>query len=201
MPENNVVGYYEGILDMYYAPITTDDSATSAPVYGTPAVLGKSIEVTISPRYREGALYASNAAVRREKRIDGYDVTLNVDQVIPSVRTVLLGRQKDSSGVEIIKGTQQAPYVAIGFAQTLDNGAQELWWIYKGKFSEGEKTAKTRGEEIEYQTPTLTGTFDRRIFDDALAAVVSTDEADLGASVVSDWFTEVYESPAATESP
>lgn len=197
MPDNNTanqkVGYYEGVLDLYYALMTTEDSAAAMPTYGSPEVLAKSIEVTLTPRFREGSLRASNATVRREKRIDGYDVSLNVDQVISRVRKIITGRATDKNGVQIIKGSQEAPYVALGFAQTKDNGEKELWWIYKGKFTESEKTAKTSGDNIEYQTPTLTGQFDRRIFDDALAAVVDSDDEGIGADVVKNWFTAVYE--------
>ena len=192
------VGYYEGVLDLYFAIMKGEDTAAAAPTYDTPKVLAKSIEVTITPRYREGSLYASNAAVRREKRIDGYDVSMNVDQVVPAIRQEITGRQIDAKGVQIIKGTQEAPYLALGFAQTKDNNGKELWWLYKGKFAEGEKAAKTRGENIEYQTPTLTAQFDRRIFDDALAAIADSDTTGL-EDVIKNWFTAVYEAAAATE--
>lgn len=198
MSDNNstpAVGYYDGVLDVYYAVFATDDTASAAPTYGTPAVLGKSIEVTITPRYRTGSMYASNARVRNENRIDGYDVTLNVDQVLAAVRRALLGRTADAKGVEMVKGSNTAPYVAIGFAITKDTGSKELWWLYKGKFQELDKSAKTSGENIEYTTPTLTGSFDRRVFDDKLAAVLDTDAADADATTISGWFTAVYETP------
>lgn len=201
MSETNTttkVGYYEGVLDLYFAIMKGEDTAAAAPTYDTPKVLAKSIEVTITPRYREGSLYASNAAVRREKRIDGYDVSMNVDQVVAAIRQEITGRQIDAKGVQIIKGTQEAPYLALGFAQTKDNNGKELWWLYKGKFAEGEKAAKTRGENIEYQTPTLTAQFDRRIFDDALAAIADSDTPGL-EDVIKNWFTAVYEAAAATE--
>ena len=50
---------------------------------------------------------------------------------------------------------------------------------------------------MEYQTPTLEGTFVRRVYDDALAAVVETGGEDIGESVESGWFTQVYETAAA----
>lgn len=204
MPDNNQntqkIGYYEGVLDLYFALMKTEDSSAAVPTYDAPQVLAKSIEVTISPRFREGSLYASNSAVRREKRIDGYDLSVNVDQVPASVRSTITGRHVDKNGVQIIKGAQTAPHLALLFAQTKDNNERELWCIYKGKFAESEKSAKTRGENIEYQTPTLTAQFDRRIFDDNLAAVVDTDDAAIPASVKENWFKTVYEETNETES-
>lgn len=79
MPEDQNVGYYDGVLDMYIAFMTQKDTTTAAPAYDDPVLLGMSIEATLTPRYREGRLDASNTVVRRAKRIDGYDVKLNID--------------------------------------------------------------------------------------------------------------------------
>lgn len=193
-------GYYYGILDVYYAIMKTEDTATAAPTYEVPAVLAKSIEVTITPAYREGKLYASNATVRDKKKIDSYGVKLNVDKIPADVLNTILGRVKDKNGVQIIKGGNEPVRLAIGFALTLDNGEKELWWLYKGQFAEPSVIGKTDADKFEYQTPNIEGTFIRRIYDDALAAVVETGVTGVGASVATSWFTAVYEAeedPAA----
>ena len=54
-------GYFYGILDIYYAPMTTEETSTTAPTYDTPKVLAKSIlsrassstEIIIMPTYKE----------------------------------------------------------------------------------------------------------------------------------------------------
>lgn len=193
-------GYYYGILDVYYAIMKTEDTAATAPTYEAPEVLAKSIEVTITPAYREGKLYASNATVRDKKKIDSYGVKLNVDKIPAAVLNTILGRVKDKNGVQIIKGGNEPARLAIGFALTLDNGEKELWWLYKGQFAEPSIIGKTDADKFEYQTPNIEGTFIRRIYDDALAAVVETGVTGVGASVATSWFTAVYEAeedPAA----
>lgn len=191
-------GYYYGILDVYYAIMKTEDTAIAAPAYEAPAVLAKSIEVTITPAYREGKLYASNATVRDKKKIDSYGVKLNVDKIPAAVLNAILGRIKDKNGVQIIKGGNEPAKLAIAFALTLDNGAKELWWLYKGQFAEPSVTGKTDADKIDYQTPTIEGTFIRRVYDDALAAVVETGVTGVGATVETEWFTEVYEEQKET---
>lgn len=79
------------------------------------------------------------------------------------------------------------------------NGEGELWWLYKGQFAEPSVTGKTDADKFDYQTPTIEGTFIRRVYDDALAAVVETGATGVGAGVATKWFTEVYEAQAATE--
>lgn len=194
-------GYFTGILDLYYALMTTEDTSAAAPVYEEPKVLAKSIEVTITPTYREGKLHASNATVRNQKRIDTYTVSLHVDKVPYDVTSEILGRSVDGNGVQIIKGGNTPPNLALGFACTLDDGSKELWWLYKGTFSEISKSASTEADAIEYQTPTIEGTFVRRMNDDALAATVETSAEGIGADVETSWFTTVYEEEPVTEGP
>ena len=194
---NYTEGYFYGILDIYFALMATEDSSASKPTYGAYQVMGKTIDAQIVPNYKEGKVYASNVATRSEKRVDTYTVTLNLDKIPYAVREVLLGRHKDSNGVQIIKGGQHAPNVAIAFALTLDDGSKELWTMYKGKFAEPTQNGHTDSDTMTYQHPTIEGTFVRREYDDALAAVVATADASVADSVKTDWFQQVYESPAA----
>ena len=195
MPNNGnyTEGYFYGILDIYFALMTGTDSQYVRPTYGSPDVLGKTIEATITPNYKEGKVYASNVATRNEKRVDSYTVSLNLDKIPYAKRETVLGRDKDSNGVQIIKGNQVAPYLAIMFALTLDDGSKELWVLYKGKFSEPSQTGHTDSDSMTYQHPTIEGTFVRREYDDALAAIAATADEEVMATVEAGWFTQVYE--------
>ena len=190
-------GYYYGILDIYFALMTGEDSAAAAPVYGAYQVMGKTIQATITPNYKEGKVYASNVATRNEKRVDSYTVSLNLDKIPYAVREKLLGRAKDQNGVQIIKGNQIAPNVAIAFALTLDDGSLELWTLSKGKFSELSLTGHTDSDSMTYQHPTIEGTFVRRECDDALGVVAATADENVMESVKTGWFTNVYEPAVA----
>ena len=48
------VGYFTGILDVYFAKMLTEDTSDSAPTYDTPVILGKSIEVVKMVRFEVG---------------------------------------------------------------------------------------------------------------------------------------------------
>ena len=192
-------GYFYGILDIYYALMTGQDSPQAKPTYDQYKVAGKTIEATITPNYKEGKVYASNVATRNERRVDSYTVSLNLDKIPYAVREELLGRFKDANGVQIIKGGQIAPYVAIAFALTLDDGGYELWALYKGKFSEPSQTGHTDSDSMTYQHPTIEATFVRREYDNALAAVAATADSSVSDSVRTAWFTEVYEPVTETQ--
>ena len=72
--------------------MTSPDLMNADPEYGTPKVAGKSIEISVTPNYKENKVYASNVATRREQVVDSYSVQLNLDQIIPERRAELLGR-------------------------------------------------------------------------------------------------------------
>jgi len=130
--------------------------------------------------------------------VDGYDVKIKADQVLPAVRRILLGRKVDANGVEMSTGDDNAPEVAIGFALTLDDGSKELWWLVRGKFSESDTSAKTQEDKYEYQHPTYSGRFDRRVCDNLLYYCVNTAElSEDKASVATGWFEAVYTGAAA----
>ena len=186
-------GYYYGILDIHYALMNTQDSPAQKPTYGDYEVMGKTIEATITPNYKEGKVFASNAATRNERRVDSYTVSLNLDKIPYAVREKILGRYKDANGVQIVKGGQIAPYVAIAFALTLDDGSLELWTLYKGKFSEPSQTGHTDSDTMTYQHPTIEATFIRREYDDALASIAATADEDVMETVKAGWFDHVYE--------
>lgn len=193
----NAKGIYTGFLDVYVAKMTTEDTAAKKPDYDTPKVLGEGIEVTITPTYTEGELNASNRVIRRQKKVAKYSLKLNVATLPHELRNYVLGRQADDNGVELLDGGAQMPKVAIGLGRTKDNGAKELWWLYACQFAEPEVTAKTEQEgQVEYQTPNLEATADRRIFDGLLGVVADSDDENLTESVVTGWFGAVYESPA-----
>jgi phi13 family phage major tail protein len=183
-------GYYTGVLDLYWAEMTTEDTATTAPVYGEPAVLGKTIEVTITPVTKEGKVYASNVATRNEDRIVGYDVSINPDAIDPETLATIVGRATES-GVQLVKSGQTAPWVALGFAATRDDDTKEYWWLYKGKFGEPTRTAQTDSDSMNYQHPQLEGHFVQRADNSAIAAIADSTVTDAEAAIAS-WFSAVY---------
>lgn len=191
------VGEFTGVLDVYVAKRKTADTAASLPTYDAPRVLGMGIEVTIIPTYKEGELGASNRVVRKRKHVVRYTVKVNMANVHPEDKNYVLGRATDANGVVIVGGDEEDVECAIGLCRTKDNGAKELWWLYRGTFSEGDTTGKTETTgSYEYQTQTLEAVCDRRIHDGYLAAVVDSDDPTIPASVVEGWFGKVYEAAA-----
>ena len=185
-------GVFTGMLDVYYAKMTTKDTGTSAPAYSTPAVLGKGIEVTITPQIAEGSLDASNRRIKWKRKITGYEISMNTDNIDPAAMADVTGRQSSTAGVQFVSADDIAPDVALGFCATYDDGTKEYWWVYKCNCEEVTRTMHTEeSDNIEFQTPTLTAVARPRLDNGRLAAIADSNTVETTA-ILTGWFSNVF---------
>ncbi|MDR1559219.1 MAG: phage tail protein, partial [Clostridiales bacterium] len=88
--------------------------------------------------------------------------------------------------------------VAIGFRAQKANGGYRYYWLYRVKFGVPSTNLTTKGDSITFSTPTIEGTVSRRNKPDSEGrhpwkAEVDADDTGVGSSVVSGWYTQVYE--------
>jgi phi13 family phage major tail protein len=67
--------------------------------------------------------------------------------------------------------------------------------LYKGKFSLPESSSKTKGDKVDFQTEKISATFIARQNDGKWKAQVDSDDENIGAGVISGWYTTVYKTP------
>lgn len=151
------LGLFVGVGDVYVAQLTTQDTETEAPVYAAPIVAAEAVSVGLTPTYAEGTQSASDRTIRKIKLLKGMDVAIEYPRIKAEVSAMLLGRGIDANGGEV-GGDGMAPEVAVGVCATRDDGTRLMRWIYKVRFSEGQRTDKTAEEgTIAYTIPTLEG--------------------------------------------
>lgn len=125
-------------------------------------VIGKAIQADISIEVNDVKLYADDAIAESDKSFSSGTITLGIDDLSDTIQTDLLGHAVDAETDEIIaKGTDDSPYVGIGFYGTKKVGGVRKYraiWLPKVQFAEPADTNATKGEIIEFQTPTLEGT-------------------------------------------
>jgi phi13 family phage major tail protein len=88
--------------------------------------------------------------------------------------------------------------VAIGFRAKKANGKYRYFWLYRVKFGIPTTNLTTKGESIEFSTPSIEGTVLRRNKVDGLGkhpwkAEVSEDDTGVSATVIKNWYDDVYE--------
>ena len=185
-----------GLDKLYYAPITEDENGEET--YGTPVQLAKAISAELSVELAEATLYADDGASEIVKEFQSGTLTLGIDDIGTAVAEDLTGAKIDNNKVLISAGEDGGCPVAVGFRAKKSNGKYRYFWLYRVKFGIPATNLTTKGESIEFSTPSIEGTVTRRNKPDTQGkhpwkAEVSEDSTGVSASVISGWYTEVYE--------
>ena len=183
-----------GLDKLYYAPITEGTSGEET--YGTPVQLAKAISAELSIELNEATLFADDGQAEAVKEFKSGTISLGVDDIGSAVAAALVGATVDANGVLISRSEDSAPYVAIGFRAKKANGKYKYFWLYRVLFGVPAASLATKGDSITFSTPTIEGTIFRRNKADTNGkhpwkAEITEDGAN--ASVISSWYTTVYE--------
>jgi phi13 family phage major tail protein len=185
-----------GLDKLFYAPITeaTDGSET----YGTPVTLAKAMSAELSIDLNEATLYADDGAAEVVKEFKSGKLTLGIDDIGTEVANKLTGAQIDKNNVLISAAENDGSPVAIGFRARKSNGTYKYFWLYRVVFGIPEANLSTKGDSISFSTPKIEGTIYRRSKLDGQGkhpwkAEANEGDTSLGATVISGWFTAVYE--------
>lgn len=186
-----------GLRDLHYIKIEEDTAegvSYTTENDGAPVNIAGVISAKISPSSNTATLYADDGPDEVATALGEISVELNVKDLPLDIQADLLGHTV-TSGVMYRSADDIAPYVAIGFRSEKSNGSFRYIWLYKGKFKQIEQEYKTKEDTPAFQTPTIVGTFVKRVYDDAWQAIVDEDDLDkdIPEIDVKTWFDSVYE--------
>ena len=190
-----------GLDKLYYATITDDENGEE--IYGTPTQLAKAISAELSVELAEATLYADDGAAEIVKEFKNGTISLGVDDIGSTTAAALTGVTVDKNNVMVSNSEDGGDPVAVGFRAKKSNGKYKYYWLYRVKFGIPATNLATKGDSITFSTPTIEGTVLRRNKPDTSGkhpwkAEVTEGDKDVPASVISSWYTEVYE-PDYTE--
>lgn len=192
-----------GLDKLFYAKITED--AEGNETYAEPVSLAKAMTAELSVELAEATLYADDGAAEIVKEFQSGTLSLGVADIGSAVAEDLTGAKIDNNKVLISSSEDGGDPVAVGFRAKKANGKYRYFWLYRVKFGIPATNLTTKGESIEFSTPTIEGTVLRRNKVDAKGthpwkAEVSEDDTGVSAETISNWYKEVYE-PAYTDGP
>jgi len=185
-----------GLDRLYYAKITENDSGDET--YATPVQLAKAISADLSVELAEATLYADDGAAEIVKEFKSGTLSLGIDDIGASVASDLTGAAIDDNHVVISGSEDGGDPVAIGFRAKKANGRYKYYWLYRVKFGVPATNLATKGDSITFSTPTIEGTILRRNKLDGNGkhpwkAEVTEGDADVAATTITGWYTQVYE--------
>lgn len=124
---------------------------------------GKAINTSVTPNYNTAALFADNAQDEDVRELKNATVELGVNTIPIKAGEILFGHKitKDEDEDEVSNIDDSGSYVGYGFITAeMISGVKKYrgCFLPKVKFSEGAESYKTKGDSIEFSTPTISGT-------------------------------------------
>ncbi|TCP32186.1 phi13 family phage major tail protein [Scopulibacillus darangshiensis] len=179
-----------GMKNLYYAKLTSDDD--TGVVYETPKKLAPAKSAKVTTASDSATQYADDGPVAVASQIGETQVEIGVTDIPLSIQADLLGQTLNSEGVIEFNQDVVAPYVALGFEGTKENGKRRFVWLYKGRFGIPDDDWKTKEDKTEFQEPTMSGNFIRRQFDKNFKAVGDEEATGFTSTIADAWYTKVY---------
>lgn len=147
------------------AKVATEVSG-SALTYSAGMVAGKAISGNLTWQRGDNPLYADDAIAEDDNGATGGSLEFGADDVSNEVRVYMLGLKEITVGTspntttEYEQSAAASPYVGFGYIRVRRKNGVTTYqgvWYHKVQFGETNENANTKGQAIEWQTPTLTG--------------------------------------------
>ena len=156
---------YIGMRHVVVAKVATH-TAGSEPTYSAGMVMGKAITGNLTINRNNNPLMADDGIAEDDNGITSMELELGLDDLLEDVQDYIGLLEKKTTGtgtaaVDTYYDTDAAAYdVGVGYVRVRrKNGATkyQALWVYDTMFSITSENAQTKGEQIEWQTPTATG--------------------------------------------
>lgn len=129
--------------------------------YDAPFIFGKAISLQITPNYAEGSLNADDIQAEYDKEFNYAEVTLGTSTVPMQAHKIMFGHKTDEAEKTIeMNANDENDFVGMGWitAEKVDGVKGYTGnFLYKAKFSEPSEDYATKGDSIEYKTPSVSG--------------------------------------------
>lgn len=152
-----------GLKHIVAAPLKEDGT------YEDGYVVAKAIKATVNSNSNDVKLYADDGVAESDKSFKDGSISLNVDDLGQKVYADMLGHEYKAAGTgenatpeTVIASAQDvAHYLGVGFYGAVKRNNQTLYlakWLKKVQFAEPNDETETKGETVNFQTPTIEGT-------------------------------------------
>nr|DAE39103.1 MAG TPA: tail tube protein [Caudoviricetes sp.]DAJ17448.1 MAG TPA: tail tube protein [Siphoviridae sp. ctJZ725] len=154
--------------------------------YTEPTDVGDAMSAQLELKFAEGRLYAESKLAEYIKLATGGTISLAVKYIKKAAQAMLYGCTSDTSKENLkFSAKDIANYVGVGFyAPDKIDGVTKYTcvWVPKALFGPPSLSYQTKGENIQFNTPTTTGEF---LADDSTdELLLETETVDTAAEAV-----------------
>ncbi len=132
-------------------------------------VVAKAIKATVGTNSNDVKLYADDGVAESDKSFKDASLSMNVDDLTQKVYADMLGHaytagsgENDENPETVVASADDiAPYMGVGFYGEVRRNNKKKYlakWLKKTQFAEPNDETETKGETMNFQTPTIEGT-------------------------------------------
>lgn len=147
-----------GLNNLWYSMLT--EASDGTPTYDGAKSVGKAVSASASISNNSATLYADDALAESDTSFQSGTITLGVDDDREATFADLLGHEVQED--EVVRNVNDvAPFVGLAriIVKMVSNvRLYKVEVLYKVKFSEPSQDDNTKGESVEFATPTIEGT-------------------------------------------
>ncbi len=154
---------FVGLRYPVFAPIKTEERG-KAIVYDPGVVIGRAMSANIELTRNEEGLYADDVLAESDNSITGGTIEIGVDDILEDAQVTIFGLKSTPASEGVVAEYKEtdapAPYGGVGYIRVRRyKGATSYlaYWLHKVQFGSTSEEATTKGESIEWQTPTASG--------------------------------------------
>lgn len=129
--------------------------------YSNAVILGKLMKTSITPTTVEGKLYGDDGLAEYVNEATGADVSLDTTTIPLTAYGIMFGTTVDAeSDTAEFSTSDNGSYVGYGFViGVIESGVTKykLKWLPKVKFALPSESFETKGENISFATPSISG--------------------------------------------
>ena len=120
---------------------------------------GEAQTANITPNYATGSLFGDDKKVADVSEFTDAAITLGATTLPYQAAQILFGHSVNlSTGVEVSSAADSAGEVGLGFTSKNHDGTYDAVVFWRAKFTEGAEDFQTKGDGINFVTPSLNGT-------------------------------------------
>lgn len=146
-----------GLTNIWFGKLT--EAVDGTPSYSDRQKMGKAVSASVSITNNNAMLYGDDALAESDTTFANGTITLGLTDDDDTIFAPLLGHTITDGEVKKTS-TDTAPYVGVGRILTkMVDGAYKykVNFLYKVKFSEPSNDESTKGETVEFSTPSIEG--------------------------------------------
>lgn len=152
---------YIGMRHVVAATVRTEVKGSPLE-YNAGMVVGYAIQGNLTWERADNPLHGDDVVVENDNGVTGGTLEIGTDDLLEAVRAYMLGLvQHSGQDTHIYETTEDpAPYVGIGYMRVRRKRGVTSFqaiWYHKAMFGETNENSQTKGQNIEWQTPTITG--------------------------------------------